>query len=374
MHTLKPVASSTLSLPTDNYIYKLTPAAPGTFAAISSDDSLRVFDANLNASVLSPAAHAGVTSLSRFGDSLLATGGRDGKVKVWDARAGKSVVEMQTGEFIVAKLSKSIPSWDAQIGYMHGSSVGESAGEKLKCDFGLIPSSETGPGSLGGVLPRDEYRRGGHGAGLIPGRCSLLLQYHPTRSNILLSGSTDGLANIYDTTISDEDEALVQVINHGSIHHAGFLSERAIFALSHDELFSVHPATDPDDAAQEPEPVQFGDLREPLGCEYIAQLCLGAQPYIAAGNKEENRLDLVPLVSGPWSLDRENLWRLPGAHGEEVVRSVHLDEQSSSVFTCGEDGYVRVWKPEGGPGETAQSESKSKARPKEKKKDRFRPY
>lgn len=106
----------------------------------------------------------------------------------------------------------------------------------------------------------------------------------------------------------------------------------------------MHPATDPDDAAQEPEPVQFGDLRDPLGCEYVAQLCLGAQPYIAAGNKmyvlrysvfctavangcRENRLDLVPLVAGPWSLDCENLWRLPGAHGEEVVRSVHLDEK-----------------------------------------------
>ncbi|KAK4930776.1 hypothetical protein LTR66_016087, partial [Elasticomyces elasticus] len=88
----------------------------------------------------------------------------------------------------------------------------------------------------------------------------------------------------------------------------------------------------------------------------------------------EQRLDLVPLVSGPWSLDRENLWRLPGAHGEEVVRSVHLDEQSSSVFTCGEDGYVRVWKPEEGDSEVAQSGSGSKARPKEKKKDRFRPY
>jgi hypothetical protein len=112
------------------------------------------------------------------------------------------------------------------------------------------------------------------------------LQYHPTRSNILLSGSTDGLVNIYDTTVTDEDEALVQVINHGSVHHAGFLSERTIFALSHDEHFSVYPATDPDDASQEPEPVHFGDVREPLGCEYVAQLCVGAQgPYIAAGNK-----------------------------------------------------------------------------------------
>ena len=104
MHTLKPVASSTLSLPTDNYIYSIVPSAPGTFAAISSDDSLRVFDASLNSSVLSTAAHAGVTSLRRFDDSLLATGGRDGKVKMWDVRAGKPVVEMQTGEFIVAKL------------------------------------------------------------------------------------------------------------------------------------------------------------------------------------------------------------------------------------------------------------------------------
>lgn len=113
------------------------------------------------------------------------------------------------------------------------------------------------------------------------------LQYHPSHSNILLSGSTDGLVNIYDTTVSDEDEALVQVINHGSIHHAGFLSERTIYALSHDEQFSVHPATDPDEQTQqEPEPVHFTDLRDPLHCEYVAQLCIGSQgPYLAAGNK-----------------------------------------------------------------------------------------
>jgi hypothetical protein len=204
------------------------------------------------------------------------------------------------------------------------------------------------------------------------------LQYHPTRNKILLSGSTDGLVNIYNTTITDEDEALVQVINHGSVHHAGFLSEREIFALSHDELFSVHPATDPDDATQVPDPVHFGDVREELACEYVAQLCIGGQgAFIAAGNKmyvlhdfplifefgqrprllriplafalslaqrvklvfscnsadvlsfyRDHRLDLVPLVSGPeWKLDQENLWRLPGGHGEEVVRSVCLDEQ-----------------------------------------------
>lgn len=78
----------------------------------------------------------------------------------------------------------------------------------------------------------------------------------------------------------------MQVINHGSIHHAGFLSDRTIYALSHDEDFSVHPATDPDEPGEGPEPVQFGDVRGSLDCEYVAQLCIGSQgPYMAAGNK-----------------------------------------------------------------------------------------
>lgn len=112
------------------------------------------------------------------------------------------------------------------------------------------------------------------------------LQYHPTRNNILLSGSTDGLVNIYDTTIADEDDALIQVINHGSVHHAGFLTDRTIYALSHDETFSVHPATDPDEPTDAPDPVHFGDVRQPLGCEYVAQLCVGSQGlYLATGNK-----------------------------------------------------------------------------------------
>lgn len=81
----------------------------------------------------------------------------------------------------------------------------------------------------------------------------------------------------------------MQVINHGSVHHAGFLSETTIYALSHDEAFSIHPATDPDaESAQEPAPTPFGDLRQPLACEYVAQLCLGSlgqAPHVAAGNK-----------------------------------------------------------------------------------------
>lgn len=103
MHTLTATAASSLALPAGNYIYSIAASAPGSFAAISSDDSLRVFDsANLDrVSVISRKAHdAGVTSLRSYaaGESqLLATGGREGTVKLWDARAGNAVLEVETG-------------------------------------------------------------------------------------------------------------------------------------------------------------------------------------------------------------------------------------------------------------------------------------
>lgn len=102
MHTLKATASSSLSLAQGSYIYSLEASSPGSFAAISSDDSLRTFDAtSLNhVSLVATDIHRGVTSLKSYdgNQQLLATGGRDGKVKLWDLRKGKNaaVVGMET--------------------------------------------------------------------------------------------------------------------------------------------------------------------------------------------------------------------------------------------------------------------------------------
>lgn len=124
---------------------------------------------------------------------------------------------------------------------------------------------------------------------------STKLQFHPTRPQILLSGSTDGLVNIYNTTITDEEEALHQTINHGSsIHHANFLSEVAIFALSHDEKFSMYElVTNTEEGVDFTPPVDFGDLREKLGGEYVANVLrrpdggavagIGTHRYVRAG-------------------------------------------------------------------------------------------
>ena len=112
----------------------------------------------------------------------------------------------------------------------------------------------------------------------------------------------DGLINVYDTNIVDEDDALVHIINHGSsISHAGFLSDTEIYALSHDESFTVQQLDDIDpDEASSPAAAAaaaaaagvqsrlvFGDLRPILKCDYIVDIIQSSRPkevIIGAGS------------------------------------------------------------------------------------------
>lgn len=44
-------------------------------------------------------------------------------------------------------------------------------------------------------------------------------------------------------------------------------------------------------------------------------------------------VDLVPLVLGQeWEFNAGGVWRLPNGHGEEVVRSIFLDEKVLTIF------------------------------------------
>jgi WD repeat-containing protein 89 len=103
-------------------------------------------------------------------------------------------------------------------------------------------------------------------------------------------------------------------------------------------------------------------------------------------------VDIFPIVpESTWHFDNSNVWRLLGGHGGDIVRGIYLDEQvrnrrsspfnpsrissflhlslflfffffvyaniasssyfastqkSTTVYSCGEDGKVRAWKPE----------------------------
>ncbi|KAL9122014.1 MAG: hypothetical protein Q9187_001428 [Circinaria calcarea] len=287
MKTATLIGSTSLSLPPNSYIYDIV-AVGGQLGVISSDDSLRIFDPQ----TLQPTSdgircnvHEGVTCLerNRCDNSTVLTAGRDGKIRCWDIRAAETTFELGSG---ILDLPDN--QWFSYARLYHSA--------------------------------HDLHYQ---------------LAFHPTKSSCLLSGSTDGLVNIYDINITDEEDALSRVINHGaSVGHAGFLSDTEIYALSHDEMLSIYHlnlANDSIDDHYDPPPIMFGDLRPKASCEYIVDvdvLSFGEGAVLGAGTHSQHRLDLIALNSASgWAIDESQTIRLAGAHGEDIVRSFYIDSQ-----------------------------------------------
>lgn len=172
------------------------------------------------------------------------------------------------------------------------------------------------------------------------------LEFHPSRDNLLLSGGDDGVACVYDVQIQEEQDSLLQAVNHGPIHKAGFLGPTDMYALSSDQNLALHTLTVDDffaEADHPPTPDQLGDLRPVVPCEYVIDVFnSGPEHVVACGSHRyvtnlaiqlanltrpsRSRVDLVKIDRGVGlSLDRRIV--LEGAHGEEIVRSVYVDEE-----------------------------------------------
>lgn len=93
--------------------------------------------------------------------------------------------------------------------------------------------------------------------------------------------------NICNTRITDEDDVVIQTFNHGSVHHAAFLNDTELFAVSHDEKFALYNMAE--DQEKGSATTDFGDIRQVLGCQYIANVSTkanGAGAVIGAGTHE----------------------------------------------------------------------------------------
>lgn len=98
------LADASLSLPPDSYIYSIldTNDRASNLAAISSDDSLRIFSPDtlqLVSGGTFEKVHRGVTCVRSLNDHgrTLATAGRDGLVHGWDQRTGQKVFSLGDG-------------------------------------------------------------------------------------------------------------------------------------------------------------------------------------------------------------------------------------------------------------------------------------
>lgn len=128
METATLQTSSSLFLPPDSYIYRLQTFNAGPLvAAISSDDSLRLFDLETLEKPSTAVVgfhnalkdiHKGVTCLEAFGpqqEHCVLTAGRDGAVRGWDLRSKKKILELK--ERKDSQLIESFQIW--QTGFVN---------------------------------------------------------------------------------------------------------------------------------------------------------------------------------------------------------------------------------------------------------------
>ncbi|KAK9330495.1 WD40-repeat-containing domain protein [Lipomyces starkeyi] len=341
------------------YVYTLHALTPSRVVSSLSDRSLRVFDTGSGANIaeiakLSNAHNSNISGVSVVDNNTAVTAGEDGVAKVWDFRQNQ----------VTTELSQSANSPLLSIAYSKLTNTVASGTELVGQDAGVVLWDLRNP-----QKPVREYIDS-HNDDVT------CVAFHATNPHSLLSGATDGLVTRYNTTISDEDDAVMQVVNHGaSIHCTGFFGND-IYALSHMETFSIYRPTDKDDEAEEDKPENqatvFGDVREQWGCEYVVDIGKG---YVAVGSNSDAKLSLIPMKGEKVFL--QHRIELPGAHGEEVVRCVLVDERNSRIFTGGEDGNVSVWQMEGHIGEADSEWSEvgnDRQKRKKQREKRFKPY
>ncbi|GAB0136859.1 hypothetical protein EsDP_00005147 [Epichloe bromicola] len=338
MYTLSNVAQHHFSGPQDVYALDVHRTEAG-LATISSDQQL---------SLLSPARlgdgpasawrtqHGNLTALRVFdrNSSLVCTAGEDGTVGVWDLRQQGPAARAAQFNAAQAPILSMACSPSTHLIAVGTELQNHSASIHL-WDVRSAPSPSS----------RAHYQE-------VHGDDITELAFHPSDPALLLSGSTDGLVNVYDTRVADEDDMTVQTLNHNaSIRRAAFLTGTQVLALSHDERFALWDVAEErenGDALQD-----FGDLRPLLGCRYVADVMGktdGSGAIIGAGAQDRQVFELIFLAKnqlpGPeWVFDRQNSVGLPGGHGEEIVRSFCFFDDAQLVFTAGEDGNVKAWRP-----------------------------
>ncbi|KAI6748131.1 hypothetical protein HG531_008673 [Fusarium graminearum] len=316
-----------LSLGRDVYVLDIQRTSAG-LATISSDQFLSVLDpARLSAGPQRrlPTQHGNLTTLRVFDSNaaLVCTAGENGTVAVWDLRQGANVVQFQASQAPIFSMACSLDTQTIAVGT-------ELQNHTASIHLWDVRSTPTSKAHYQEVHSDDVTD----------------LSFNPSNSALLLSGSTDGLVNVYDTRIADEDDLTVQTCNvDSSIHRAAWLSATEVAALTHDErcaLYDVSEERANGDAVQD-----FGDMRSVLGCQYVADITPkmdGSGAVLGAGAQDKQAFELVFLAKNPngegWALDRENSVGLPGAHGDELVRSFCFFDEEHVVYTAGEDGNV----------------------------------
>ncbi|XP_029167504.1 WD repeat-containing protein 89 [Nylanderia fulva] len=169
------------------------------------------------------------------------------------------------------------------------------------------------------------------------------LNFHSVKRDILASGSTDGLMNIFDLTQTSEDLALTCSLNtESSVDRLGWLTDDSLWCTTHTYTLQL------------------------WNCEDVSAYATFKRSHFAVSQNEDNNCYLVRfhatnvfgqpfILAGSSTATGEKLRcmnvmnnRLETCHkileNKQVVRDSWIHEKSGCLVTVGEGSIINIWR------------------------------
>lgn len=175
------------------------------------------------------------------------------------------------------------------------------------------------------------------------------LLFHPLYPTVLISGSTDGLMNVFQVNETTEDDALQYTFTPDSVSKIGVFGHDYVYVLSHIETLSIWSLKTGDPI------VELGDVRQFTGGSESGVLDYAIRCVF---DDAEGRLYLVGGNQGgelsAYHVNMEALQPIPNIFGKtknngimghsDIVRDVCMDLSTGLCVSGGEDGNLIAWK------------------------------
>lgn len=171
------------------------------------------------------------------------------------------------------------------------------------------------------------------------------LAFHSSKQDVLASGSTDGLINVFDLTQPSEDAALTYSLNtESSVDRLGWLDDDHLWCTTHMHSLQLWDSEDVTPYVKfNRNNLAISPNDDPDNC-YIVKFHASSaleQPFLLAGSSNIKGENLRCLSIGNNRL--EVFYSIVG--NKQIVRDSWLHEKSGSLITVGESGLINVWRP-----------------------------
>ncbi|KAI5108424.1 WD repeat-containing protein 89, partial [Silurus meridionalis] len=338
--TFKALSISRRLQPNDpSYILDLTLSAADYIAVSCSNHVVRLHAKGTLRALGEYQGHTGAVFGVRFSPSspnMLFTGSSDGTVRCWDVRRpGSSAICVFKSD-----PDHSYCSFDVSCNGTVVCSGTEQLGEDSFLVFWDSRMTSGGGAKKEGLL--GVYSES-HSDDIT------VVRFHPKQADRLASGSTDGLVNVFDLSLGEEDNALITTCNCDSSSSAlcwtGKNLDR-LLCLTHDEGLRLWDLSrlDNDDSFtlfSSPDARTLPSLPEGTTLDYFVGGMWQEESdrLVVVGGSHSGEIHLLDCSGSELKLMKS----LSGGHSS-TVRCFQWDPVGGALLTGGEDGQLLQWK------------------------------